>query len=259
MTFDDHFAPEEQAIIEQLRNDPRPRLKPEVANAIQQRILNEMDATFSPSPSTAPGWSLPVPPWLVIAVVVIGVIAFILLARGMSQPVPRQTTTSVPSLIITQTPAASPTGTLTPQPTGTTTASPTDTFTPQPTATATPLPSQPPTVEVTAEATADSGADATILVIEGKVQKITVNAITVLDIDVQVQPGDPILSQLHVGDSVRVEGKAVQQGDTIVIIAVKITIIDSTRVTPPVPGNPGGLPPNCKISKNGKIKCTKEK
>lgn len=150
--------------------------------------------------------------------------------------------TIVATTIVIINPTAAPEATDPPESTPETTA------TPQPTPQTTPSPAPPPTTGDDSEV---------IIIIEGPVQKITVNVITVLDIDVEVQPGDPILTKVHVGDKIRVEGKAKARGTTIIIVAVNITIINVIIVNPPPQGNPG-LPPGCKISKKGKIKCDKK-
>ena len=102
---------------------------------------------------------------------------------------------------------------------------------------------------------------APIIVIEGPVQAISVNYITIFDIDIEVDSADPILTQIRIGDTVRVEGEGSFGGDTIVIVALNITIVQTTVI---VVNNPGSgavyipaLPPNCKRTKKGKVTCKK--
>ncbi len=64
------------------------------------------------------------------------------------------------------------------------------------------------------------------IVIEGPVQAINVNIITIYNIDVEVDQNDPILTQIAIGDVIRVEGSSVSSGDTIIIVAVNIVIIN---------------------------------
>ena len=64
------------------------------------------------------------------------------------------------------------------------------------------------------------------IVIEGPVQQINVNIITIYNINVEVASDDPILPVIQIGDEIRVEGNAAHQGDTIIIVAVSITIIN---------------------------------
>jgi hypothetical protein len=101
-----------------------------------------------------------------------------------------------------------------------------------------------------------------IIVIEGPVQAINVSSITIFDIDIEVDSADVILTQIRIGDTVRVEGKSSFTGDTIVIVAVNITIVQTTLVViqnyaPGVVYVPSALPPNCKRKKSGKITCKK--
>lgn len=101
-----------------------------------------------------------------------------------------------------------------------------------------------------------------IIVIEGPVQAINVTSITIFDIDIEVNPADAVLTQIRIGDTVRVEGESSFEGNTIVIVAVNITIVQTTLIviqnyTPGVIYVPAALPPNCKRKKSGKITCKK--
>lgn len=73
----------------------------------------------------------------------------------------------------------------------------------------------------------DNGDDDDVtIVIEGPVQNINVNIITIYDIDIVINPEDPILTVIQIGDVIRVEGDMVDQGTTIVIIAVTVIFVD---------------------------------
>ena len=115
--------------------------------------------------------------------------------------------------------------------------------------------------ETTPEPTDEGNNTAPIIVIEGPVEEINVNYITIFDIDIQVESTDPVLTEIRIGDTVRVAGETHFDNNVIVIVAVNITIIDVDIfiVTDPGVPAPGGLPPNCKITKKGKIKCSKKK
>ncbi|MBZ0299159.1 MAG: hypothetical protein K8J31_05440, partial [Anaerolineae bacterium] len=65
-----------------------------------------------------------------------------------------------------------------------------------------------------------------IIIIEGPVEAINVNIITIFNLHIEVDPNDPILLTLKVGDYIHVEGTPTSEGDTIVIVAVNITIIN---------------------------------
>ena len=72
-----------------------------------------------------------------------------------------------------------------------------------------------------------------IIVIEGPIQAININIITILGIDIEVDPNDPILLTIKIGDIIRVEGTPTSDGDTIIIVAINITIINIIIVNPP--------------------------
>ena len=95
-----------------------------------------------------------------------------------------------------------------------------------------------------------------ILVIEGPVQEININSITIFDIDIQVDPADPILTEIRIGDTIRVEGESSFEGTTIIIVAINITVIETTVI---VINNPvyiaPGLPANCRQTRRGRVTC----
>ncbi|GIL14153.1 MAG: hypothetical protein BroJett038_28730 [Chloroflexota bacterium] len=80
--------------------------------------------------------------------------------------------------------------------------------------------------DITPEATpADDDLPIT-LVIEGPVQQININIITIYNINIEVNINDPILNVIQIGDIVRVEGGIRDSGDTIIIVAVNIIVVD---------------------------------
>jgi len=92
---------------------------------------------------------------------------------------------------------------------------------------ATPMVTPEATLEVTPESTAQPGAPV-IIVIEGPVQAINVNIITIYNINIQLNPNDPNLHIIQVGDIVHIEGTpqgSVVTGN-ITIIAITIVIIN---------------------------------
>lgn len=103
---------------------------------------------------------------------------------------------------------------------------------PQPTAEITPEatepePTQTPeaTPETTETPTPIPGLPITIIV-EGPVQTINVNVITIYDIDITIDANDPVLTQIQIGDLVRIEGDVLEHVDTLVVIAVTVFVID---------------------------------
>lgn len=67
------------------------------------------------------------------------------------------------------------------------------------------------------------------IIVEGPVQVVNVNVITIYDINIEIQPNDPILAQIHVGDFVRVEGSTITGTSAFIVSAVNIYIL-STEV-----------------------------
>ncbi len=130
-----------------------------------------------------------------------------------------------------------------------------DTTNPEATPEATPEP------EATPDPNPDTSNVPVTVVVEGPVEAINVNVITVFDIDIEVEPTAPILTTLHVGDHIRVEGNPRPKGNTIIIVAVNITIVNVIIVdnNPNVIIVNSGLPNGCRISRNGHIKCSKKK
>lgn len=99
--------------------------------------------------------------------------------------------------------------------------------TPTPTPTLTPTPTPTGTLEATAEATPDPDDDTDItIVIEGPVQSININIITIYDIDIQLGDDNPVLGIIQIGDILRVEGDTQDLDGTIIIIAINIIIIN---------------------------------
>jgi hypothetical protein len=75
-----------------------------------------------------------------------------------------------------------------------------------------------------------------IIVIEGPVQSININIITIYNINIEVDIDDPILTVIQIGDRIRVEGTYAGGGPTIVIVAINIIIINVDIVI--IDGNP---------------------
>jgi hypothetical protein len=80
-------------------------------------------------------------------------------------------------------------------------------------------------VEAIVEATAEVTENPTLITIEGEVTAINANTITIYDMDIVLEPSDPILSVIQIGDNLRVEGEY-QAGDTLILVAIQIIFID---------------------------------
>lgn len=76
-------------------------------------------------------------------------------------------------------------------------------------------------VESTPEATR-----AVSIVIEGPVENINGNIITIFGNTVEIQPSDPLLNVIQVGDVLRVEGDLVARGSVQVLIAIRVIYIE---------------------------------
>jgi hypothetical protein len=111
-----------------------------------------------------------------------------------------------------------------------TTPEPSPTPLPELTPEATPEMTPEATPELTPEATEDPGDDddaGIIIVIEGPVESININIITIYGIEIEVDEDDPILTVIQIGDVIRVEGELDDiDEDTLVLIAITIIIID---------------------------------
>ncbi len=121
----------------------------------------------------------------------------------------------------------------------TTGATPTPSATAEGTAEATPESTAESTAESTPEATPESTAQPTpemtpsdddtleiTIIIEGPVQEININIITIYDIDIELRVDDPLLVVIQIGDIVRVEGNAQDRGGVVIIIAVNVAVIN---------------------------------
>ncbi|MEZ4670781.1 MAG: hypothetical protein R3E39_22990 [Anaerolineae bacterium] len=106
---------------------------------------------------------------------------------------------------------------------------PTATPTPSPEATSEATPQLTPeaTSEATPEATSEPDDDGGItIVIEGPVQSININIITIYNINIQLDEDDPNLKIIQIGDIVRIEGDSLEDNGTIIIVAVTVVIIN---------------------------------
>ena len=114
--------------------------------------------------------------------------------------------------------------------------------------------------------TSGSSGDNVIIVVEGPVEKININIITIFGIDIEISPDDPSLTRLALGDTVRIEGDMRGEGNTIIIVAVTVIVININIIVFQASAPPSivlVVPSNCKITGIGKgnphLKCTKKK
>lgn len=84
------------------------------------------------------------------------------------------------------------------------------------------------TPEITPEPDDDDGSGI-IIVIEGPVESININIITIYSIEIELDDDDPILTVIQIGDVIRVEGELLDDDDddtTILIAVINITFIN---------------------------------
>lgn len=112
---------------------------------------------------------------------------------------------------------------VTPTPETTATITATPEVTPENTPAATPE----STPEATPVVTAEPGDGLTItIVIEGPVEAININIITIYGINIELNPDDPLLLVIQIGDIIHIEGSTEDQDGTVIIIAVIVIVIN---------------------------------
>jgi hypothetical protein len=83
------------------------------------------------------------------------------------------------------------------------------------------------TPEATPEVTAEPDDDLPItIVIEGPVQTVNINLITIFNINIELAKDDPNLAIIQVGDTVRVEGSPQSRDNIIVVAAVTVVVVN---------------------------------
>src|SRR5690606_117955 len=85
-----------------------------------------------------------------------------------------------------------------------------------------------PDAEMTPESTADPDYDSDVtIVIEGPVERININIITIYGLDIELDEDDPLLTVIQIGDVIRIEGDyGVGNNTTIIIVAINIIFIN---------------------------------
>ncbi len=174
------------------------------AAQITIHLFNPVKATITPFPTETP--MSPTKPQVNVAPVI----------------APTSTPTNTPTSNPTPIPPTNTSGISNPLPTATPTlAQPTDTDTVTTSPTATPESTAEPTLPVT-------------LVIEGPIQSMNGNVLVIFNLTVVLDPNDPLLKVLKVGEVVRVEGNI--GAGTQVITAVHVTTISVETDVNPVNG-----------------------
>jgi hypothetical protein len=219
---DSDFTPQEQQIINRLANAPQSDLSPDAFDAIRSRILDGMDSLPGENNPPRMGRTAPtsVPIMAAIAAVFIVVIGVSVLL--FNQPEIPITSTPIPITMPTST-LVIPSATFVPP-----TATPVEITVTSPTATpplaatvtpTTPVPVQITPPQVTPEISLTPTLES-VIIVEGPVEAITANVVTIYGIDITLDPDDPLLNVIVVGDVLHVEAN--YDATTTVIIAVTV-------------------------------------
>jgi hypothetical protein len=244
---DDEFTPEEQALINRLKNASQRPLSPRAYQAIQAKILAELtNPSPPPSPSSGGSGFLSFPPLhlalgsaaagvvLVIGVmIVLGQLPLPFLTISQGATVEIATLTKVPT--ITPTPTVSPTATasatMTASATSTNTVTPTETVTvtatATSTATATAAVTASATPTVTIPLTPTATATEVVVIMEGTVDEVQANVIILSGMPIIVPENHPLLEMIDAGDTLRIE--AVPNSDGRLEARVIDNLVDPTN------------------------------
>jgi hypothetical protein len=202
--IDDSFTPQEQALIERLRNAPQRRLDAAKVNAIETRMLSAVDMPI-------PASQLPIlatrafPILIAVAAIIVFIILVVNSQRRQQQAATAEASITAETATLTKTSVAV---TFTPVPLVATDSQPTTV--PQ-TMPQTPLPTS-----------ASASLPDTVIVVEGPVRAIEGNHVTIYDLTFQAAADDPMLNIIKVGDMVRLKGSRDKTG---VIVALQISNI----------------------------------
>jgi hypothetical protein len=204
--IDDSFTPQEQALIERLRNAPQRRLDAAKVNTIEAKMLSAVDM---PIPAARPPIlaTRTFPILIAVAAIIVFIILVVNSQRRQQQAATAEASISAETGTLTQT---SIPATLTSVPLVATDSQPaTVPQTMSPTMPQTPLPTS-----------ASASPPDTAIVVEGPVRAIEGNRITVYDLTFQTAADDPMLNIIKVGDVVRLKGSRDKTG---LIVAVQIS------------------------------------
>jgi hypothetical protein len=265
MVHEEQFTPEEQALVDRLHSSPQPRLRLGAFETIQQRIFQEMEGALPPARTPA---SLVTPKAIVVAIAVVIIIVIVIMVVRNGQPQPSS------EVILTPSDTTEPT----PVPTGTVAVETTPELIIELT--------QEPTKEVTASPISEIDEVLSIVEIEGPIESIQANIITIYSFEIELPENDPRITVIQVGDILHVRGHHSHDRGALVIVALVFDFVDidvivfegqvwrdtlSCALAPPawadtlavhwhgrcdpiitVPGVPAG----CKITGMGGIKCS---
>jgi hypothetical protein len=213
MTPDD-FNTDEQLLIQRLQSAPQPMLSPRAFDAIQARLMDALDNPIPAPTNTAIILSVPAIVAIVIGAITIGVIITLLVLNLQVNPPPTPTPTHTPTII-------------TPSPTRAVTNTPTPSATVA--LTNTPNVTQTPLVVTTTTTPSTQATSAPIIVIEGNIERIEGNIITIYGIPITIDSDDSILTVIQVGDTIRIEGDYV---DNVLVVIQIVILTDRIAIEP---------------------------
>lgn len=199
----DEFTPAEHELIARLQNAPQRRLSARTVQAIREKVLAEL---INPTIPISTGGSGGVSFTQIHFIAGFAIAAMIILASGLLL-----TSRSQPDDVVVSQPPTEIAVQDTPIPTQT---APMPTDTPQPTDT--PSPTATPDATVTATPTSVSvETPQPLIIIEGVVENIDENTITIYGFDIEIPPNHPLLIVIDVGDMLRIEGTLTAEGTLI--------------------------------------------
>jgi len=258
----DTFTPEEQALIKQLKSLPETELEQPTFDMIKQQMFHEMDYPSVPTskPMSYPSLMMIVSITIIILLIVI---AIVLVSLTIQNDQPKSVPTDITTQIMTSGPnmlqaTEAPSGlpiTQSPLPTS-------ESATIPATETLTLVPAIAPATETPTHGTVVPSAITTteivapLIIIEGPVEAININVIRVFDFDIHIDASDPILTDIQIGDNIRVEGN--MNIDSIVAVNITIIDIDIFIGESGAASAPNAIPSGCKVTKKGEIKCSKK-
>lgn len=223
----EQFSNTEQALIERLRRAPQPELSAEAHKVIRARMLDALN--HPPLPAPRP---MLLRPAFVMVILAVGAV---LIASGILFALSRQNQNILPTPTIEASLTLIPTETLNP----TSTSLPTITADPSVTAVlatsvplviSSPVATSTPTVEVTQSSTpVPTKTVSTVIVIQGPVESIDGNVLIIYGVRVEIDPNNPILKTIVVGDVLRVEGT--QTGTPVIIVSPTIIAVNVPPTT----------------------------
>jgi hypothetical protein len=99
--------------------------------------------------------------------------------------------------------------------------------TPTPTATGTQTVTATPTGTLATATPTSTATMPPIVVIEGPVTSITINVIVINNITIQLDPNNPLVAAIQIGDTIHIEGDLIiGSNNTVIIVAVVVVFVD---------------------------------